>query len=99
PGHHPGYFSRNTLAHNCTAVTGACLMTRADVFRAVGGFDESFPLNYNDVDYCLRVRQAGYRIVFTPHARLYHHEAVTKDGVFAEELDAFRARWGADYRD
>src|SRR5262249_19096317 len=54
PGEHPGYFSRNLLPHNCAAVTGACLMTRAEVFSAAGGFDEAFPLNYNDVDYCLR---------------------------------------------
>jgi GT2 family glycosyltransferase len=99
PGQHPGYFSRNVLAHDCAAVTGACLMTRAEVFRAAGGFDESFPLNYNDVDYCLRVRRQGYRVVFTPHARLCHHEAVSKDGVHEAELDAFRARWGEDYRD
>jgi GT2 family glycosyltransferase len=99
PGHHPGYFARNLLAHNCAAVTGACLMTRADVFREIGGFDQAFPLNYNDVDYCLRVRQKGYRVVYTPHARLHHHEAVSKDGVFSKELDAFRARWGADARD
>jgi len=99
PSNHPGYYGRNILAHNCAAVTGACLMTRAEVFREVGGFDESFPLNYNDVDYCLRVRQKGYRVVYTPHARLHHHEAVSKEGVFATELDAFLARWGADYRD
>lgn len=99
PGHHAGYFARNLLAHNCAAVTGACLMTRAEVFREIGGFDEGFPLNYNDVDYCLRVRKKGYRVVYTPHARLHHHEAVSKDGVFSTELDAFRARWGADYKD
>jgi GT2 family glycosyltransferase len=99
PAQHPGYFCRNQLPHNCTAVTGACLMTRAAVFREVGGFDESFPLNYNDVDYCLRVRGRGYRVVYTPHARLYHHESVTKDGVFAEELAAFQARWGTDRPD
>ena len=69
-------------------------MTRRDVFDEVGGFDEAFPLNYNDVDYCMKVRKLGYRIVFTPHAKLMHHESVTKAGVFEEELDAFRARWG-----
>jgi GT2 family glycosyltransferase/SAM-dependent methyltransferase len=95
PAKHTGYFCRNVLPHNCAAVTGACLMTRRDVFEEAGGFDESFPLNYNDVDYCLRVRQLGYRVVFTPHATLHHHEAVSKAGVFAEELDAFRARWDA----
>ncbi len=96
PGQHTGYFCRNVLPHNCAAVTGACLMTRRAVFEQAGGFDEVFPLNYNDVDYCLRVRKLGYRVVFTPHAQLYHHESVTKPGVFAEELDAFRARWGTE---
>lgn len=94
PKHHTGYYCRNVLPHNCAAVTGACLMTRADVYRRLGGFDESFPLNYNDVDYCLRLRQAGYRIVFTPHAVLTHFEGATKPGVFAEELRAFQAKWG-----
>lgn len=95
PGKHTGYFGRAVLPHNCAAVTGACIMTRRDVFARAGGFDESFPLNYNDIDYCLRVRQLGYRIVYTPHAKLIHHESVTKPGVLSGELDAFRARWGA----
>jgi GT2 family glycosyltransferase len=94
PGQHPGYFCRNQLPHNTAAVTGACLMTRAEVFHDLGGFDESFPLNYNDVDYCFRLRRQGYRIVFTPHAQLRHFESVTKPGVFAEELQAFQKRWG-----
>lgn len=94
PGKHPGYFCRNFLPHNCAAVTGACLMTRTEVFREMGGFDESFPLNYNDVDYCFRLRQKDYRIVYTPHAELRHFESVTKPGVFAEELRAFQKRWG-----
>ncbi|MFO0810639.1 MAG: glycosyltransferase [Gemmataceae bacterium] len=94
PAKHTGYFCRAVLPHDCAAVTGACLMTRRDVFKRVGGFDEAFPLNYNDVDYCLAVRRLGYRVVFTPHAKLVHHESVTKPGVFATELDAFRAKWG-----
>jgi GT2 family glycosyltransferase len=94
PAKHTGYYCRSVLPHNCAAVTGACLMTRRDVFAEAGGFDETFPLNYNDIDYCLRARKLGYRVVFTPHARLIHHESVTKPGVFKEELDAFHARWG-----
>jgi GT2 family glycosyltransferase len=94
PAKHTGYYCRNVLPHDCAAVTGACLMTRRDVFERAGGFDESFPLNYNDIDYCMKVRQLGYRVVFTPHAKLVHHESVTKSGVFEEELDAFRAKWG-----
>jgi GT2 family glycosyltransferase len=94
PAKHTGYYCRNVLPHDCAAVTGASLMTRRDVFAEVGGFDESFPLNYNDIDYCMKVRRLDYRVVFTPHAKLVHHESVTKSGVFEEELDAFRARWG-----
>ena len=53
------------------------MMTRRAVFDEAGGFDEAFPIDFNDVDYCLRVRRAGYRIVYTPHARLYHHESAS----------------------
>jgi glycosyltransferase involved in cell wall biosynthesis len=95
-GDHPGYFDSLLAPRNCTAVTGACLMTRADVFRATGGFDESFPLNYNDVDYCLRLHAAGLRVVCTPYARLYHHELGTRPAeARPRELPAFQARWGA----
>jgi glycosyltransferase involved in cell wall biosynthesis len=54
------------VVRNYSAVTGACLMTRAAVFREAGSFDPAFPVNYNDVDYCLKVRERGYRVVFTP---------------------------------
>jgi len=62
---------------NCAAVTGACLMTRRAVYDEVGGFDERLATDFNDVDFCLRARRAGYRIVYTPYARLYHHESAT----------------------
>jgi glycosyltransferase involved in cell wall biosynthesis len=83
---------------NYSAVTGACLMTRADVFREVGGFAPTFPVNYNDVDYCLKVRARGYRVVFTPHARLYHYESVSRagaanSGVRPEEPARFAREW------
>jgi O-antigen biosynthesis protein len=76
-------------------VTAACLMTRREVFDAAGGFDETFPIDFNDVDYCLRVRRAGYRIVYTPYARLYHHESASfgarqQDPAAAAEM---RRRW------
>ncbi|HEX8394661.1 MAG TPA: glycosyltransferase family 2 protein [Longimicrobium sp.] len=88
---------------NYSAVTGACMMTRAGVFREVNGFDADFPVNYNDVDYCLRVRAAGYRVVFTPFAELFHFESVSREvtnehGVRPAELVQFAARWGAAYR-
>ncbi|MGD0091696.1 MAG: glycosyltransferase [Planctomycetota bacterium] len=93
PGDDPGYFYSNIVPRNYSAVTGACLMTRAEVFKAAGGFDETFSLNYNDVDYCLKVLRSGKRVVCTPFAQLLHHESVSKAGVFRAELARFRKRW------
>jgi GT2 family glycosyltransferase/SAM-dependent methyltransferase len=98
PASYGGYFGSAILHHNCSAVTGACMMTRATVFREVGGFDPAFSLNYNDIDYCLRLQHAGYRIVFTPHARLCHHEAVSKPGTYTAELRAFQQRWQCNWK-
>ena len=72
-------------------------MSRRAAFDEVGGFDETFPTVFNDVDYCLRLRKAGYRIVFTPYAQLYHHESASfgprvQDPAGIEEM---RRRWGA----
>ena len=64
PGPHAGYFSNLLVQRNCAAVTGACLMTRADLFHALGGFTEELALNYSDIDYCLRVLGRGRRVVF-----------------------------------
>lgn len=91
-----GYYLSVQLPRNYLAVTGACMMTRAAVFRDLNGFDSAFPLNYNDVDYCLRVHQRGLRMVYTPYAELYHHESQSKEGpgrVSHEELERFQARW------
>jgi GT2 family glycosyltransferase len=77
PGSVAGYFGSVIGPRNYSAVTGACLMSRRAVFLEVGGLDEIFPIDFNDVDYCLRVRRAGYRIVYTPYARLVHHESAS----------------------
>ena len=67
------------LTRNCSAVTGACLMTKKILFQAAGGFDEvNLPICYNDVDFCLELRRQGYLIVWTPYARLYHHESASR---------------------
>jgi len=96
PGDHPGYFDSNMVVRNYSAVTGACLMTRREVFEAVAGFDEAFAFDYNDVDYCLRVRARGYRVVFTPHARLWHHEFATREPrMLSHERSLFHRRWAA----
>jgi GT2 family glycosyltransferase len=74
-----GYFGRSAVTQNLSAVTGACLVMPKNVFDEVGGFNErDLAVTYNDVDLCLRIREAGYRIVWTPHAELYHHEAASR---------------------
>ena len=90
----PGYFARLHLAHNLSAVTAACLLLRRAVFEEVGGLDEqNLPIAFNDVDLCLKVREAGYRNLWTPYAELYHHESVSR-GV--DDTGAKRARANAE---
>ena len=101
-----GYFGRAQLAQNLSAVTGACLLVRKSVFAQVGGLDETaFKVSYNDIDLCLKVREAGLRIVFTPFALVMHEgsasqknktEAKPDDAKlkrFAAEKDAMHAKW------
>ncbi|MGH9102585.1 MAG: glycosyltransferase family 2 protein, partial [Acidimicrobiales bacterium] len=75
PPGEPGYMAMARVIRDVSAVTGACLLTRREVFEAVGGFDESYAVAFNDIDFCLRVGEAGYRIVYTPLAELVHHES------------------------
>ncbi len=93
----PGYLSLAATTRECSAVTGACLATRRDVFVELGGFDESLGVDLNDVDYCLRARAQGYRTVYEPRAELIHHESPsrgTAGGV--GDIVRFLERWG-DY--
>ena len=101
PATFAGYQDCCRSPRNYLAVTGACLMTRRKVFEDLGGFDEQFSLNYNDVDYCLRLWDRGYRVVFTPEAELFHYESMGRDGrctVRQWEVECFRQRWGEKYR-
>ena len=96
PGSAPGYFARMVLSPEVSAVTGACLAMRAAVFSEVGGFDAAhLAVAFNDVDLCLKIRAAGYRIVWTPHARLVHHESKSRG---AEDTPEKRARFEAESR-
>lgn len=74
----PGYYMRNLLEYNWLAVTGACLMLDAEKFNKVGGFDESFPIAYNDVDLCMRLCDAGLYNTVCQSVRLTHHESVSR---------------------
>ncbi len=75
----PGYMGRAILAHDLSAVTAACLLTTRVLFEQLNGLDEdNLSVAFNDVDYCLRIREQGYRVVFTPYVTLYHHESISR---------------------
>jgi O-antigen biosynthesis protein len=83
------------LRRNVSAVTGACLAIRRDVFAQLNGFDTEFPVNYNDTDLCLRARAAGYDVIFEPSATLRHDECATRaSGTRVAEREQFSQRWG-----
>lgn len=93
-----GYLNYPNVIRNYSAVTAACLMTRRDLFAEAGGFDEDhFPVSYNDVDFCLRLRAQGYLIIFTPYALLYHHESATRGlNRYPKEEALLRTRWRSE---
>ena len=84
-----GYLFRAATVQDFSAVTGACLLVKTSVYDEVGGLDEGFAVAFNDVDFCLRVREAGYRIAWTPYAQLYHYESKSRGG---DEKDPVKAR-------
>jgi O-antigen biosynthesis protein len=92
------YFDFSDVIRNVSAVTGACLMTKADVFWQVDGFDEAdFGVAFNDVDLCLKIGSFGYRVLYAPHALLYHHEAFSKTSKdlipHPQEVARMRFKW------
>lgn len=97
PKNYPGYFSSAKVIKNYSVVTGACAMTKRKLFEEIGGFDEKFRIDYNDVDYCLRIRAKGLRVVYTPYAELFHHESTSlgsrAGNVGQAEEELLRSRW------
>jgi len=101
-----GYMGRLILAQNLSSVTAACLMTKRTVFEKLNGLDETFQVAFNDVDFCMRIRKAGYLIVFTPFAELYHYESKSrgsedtqeKQARFAKEVQDFFTRWDCELK-
>ena len=90
-----GFWPWTTVTRNVSAVTGACIAMRREVFEELGGFNPLFPVNYNDVDLCLRARRAGYEVILEAGARLCHLESGTRSlGVAWEERERFAERWG-----
>lgn len=99
PGGTPNSFGFADAVRNCSAVTAACMMVPRRVFEAVGGFDERFRVAFNDVDLCLRIRQSGYLIVYTPFALLYHHEGASRGKLHPSEDEELMWRlWGQAIR-
>lgn len=100
-GENLGYMGRLYYAQNVSAVTAACVMIPRRVWEAVNGLDTSFAVAFNDVDLCMRIRQMGYLIVWTPHAELYHYESKSRGSEntpekkkrFESEVQRFRERW------
>ena len=79
----------------CTAVTGACLLTNATIFHSMGGFDEDLALVCNDTDYCLRLRANDYRCLIAANTELVHHEGISRAGISeTEDVQLFWERWG-----
>ncbi len=96
-----GYMGRLCYTQNVTAVTGACLMVKKELFEKVGGLDTGFAVSLNDVDLCLKLRKEGYLNVFTPFAELYHFESISrglddsgeKAQRYNKESEVFRDKW------
>ena len=97
-----GYMSHLAMRRNYSAVTAACLMIRKDVFRQVGGFEEELKVAFNDIDFCMKVREAGYRNVFLGDVLLYHYESLSrgledspeKIKRFDSEVAYMQKKWG-----
>ena len=95
------YYPFSLCERRVSAVTGACLMVRRSVFEETGGMEEDFAVALNDVDFCMKVRAAGYHILFNPYARLYHYESksrgyedtVQKQARFQKEINRFQQKW------
>lgn len=96
-----GYRGRGAVHQNLSAVTGACMLVKRSIYESIGGLDERFAVAYNDIDFCLRVKAAGYENVWTPYAEMNHHESATR-GIdsagpqrerLTAELKLMRERW------
>ena len=101
PGNEIGYMGRLISVQEISAVTAACMLVKASVFKTAGGFDEKLKVAFNDIDLCMQVRSMNEKIVFTPYAELYHYESKSrgyettpeKEKRFQEEIALFQDRW------
>lgn len=97
-----GYFGRMGLEQDLSCITAACMVLRREAFEAIGGFNEELAVAFNDVDLCIRIRNAGWRILWTPEVELYHHESASvgkhdspeRTSLFQAEVALMRNLWG-----
>ncbi|MBQ6717776.1 MAG: glycosyltransferase family 2 protein [Clostridia bacterium] len=102
----PGYMARASIAQNLSACTAACLLIRKSVYEEIGGLDENYAVAFNDIDFCMAIRKAGYLIVFTPYAEFYHYESKSrgdedtpdKRARFNSEVFRFQDKWGEELK-
>ena len=96
-----GYCHRIICTQDYSAVTAACMMVKKSVYEQVGGFSKELAVAFNDIDFCMKVRKAGYLIVYNPYAELYHYESKSrgmedtpeKIARFNREIETFKSRW------
>ena len=94
PRDDPGYFFSTCSVRNFSAVTGACMMTRSDLYRRLGGYNQALAISYNDVDYCFKVRESGLTAVYAPKAELIHFESQSRTpNLELAEAAYFHRRW------
>ena len=97
-----GYFGRACLEQDLSCVTAGCMAVRKEAYRSIGGMNEALAVAFNDVDFCIRLRAAGWRIIWTPTVELYHRESVSvgrhssskRAQQLSKEVDMMRRRWG-----
>lgn len=102
PERNGAYFGHTDMIKDYSAVTAACMLMRREVFEAVGGFNEELAVSFGDIDLCMEIRRHGYRIVYTPYARLIHHESVSRKDDnelprrprFHSEITYMISKWG-----
>lgn len=96
-----GYFSKDAMIQNLSAVTAACIMTKRSIYDEVGYMDEKFKVAFNDVDFCLKIREKGKLIVYNPYVQFIHYESKSrgfedtpeKQERFKSEIDRFHEKW------
>ncbi len=102
PEHNGVYFGHSNMIKNYSAVTAACMLMRRDIFEIAGGFNEELAVSFGDIDLCLEIRKLGYKVIYTPYARLIHHESVSRldDNEtprrprFHSEITYMLSKWG-----